>query len=272
MRAMLDRYRDRVLIGEIYLPFERLAAYYGKDLSGAHLPFNFALIHSSWSAAAVARLIDDYEGALPPGGWPNWVLGNHDQPRIAARVGPAQARIAAMLLLTLRGTPTMYYGDEIGLARVEVPPERAQDPWERREPGLGVGRDPWRSPMQWDESTNAGFSDAKSWLPLAPDHTTNNVASLREGTILSLYRELIALRNRHPALNVGAQRIVCADDDVLIYERADGRDVFVVALNFSAERRALRGLDEIQVILSTHHDTAAPAELRANEGVILRRS
>jgi alpha-glucosidase len=272
MRAVLDRYRDRVLIGEIYLPFERLAAYYGKDLSGAHLPFNFALIHSSWNAAAVARLINDYEAALPPGGWPNWVLGNHDQPRIAARVGPAQARIAAMLLLTLRGTPTMYYGDEIGLARVEVPPDRAQDPWERREPGLGVGRDPWRSPMQWDESTNAGFSDAKPWLPLAPDHTTNNVATLREGSILSLYRELIALRNRHPALNVGAQRIVCADDDVLIYERAEGRDAFVVALNFSTERRAPRGLTGTEMILSTHPRATTPEELRANEGVILRRA
>ena len=114
MRSLLDRYDERLLIGEIYLPLERLVAYYGKDLSGAHLPFNFQLILTAWKADAIARLIDEYENALPPGGWPNWVLGNHDQPRIAARVGEAQARVAAMLLLTLRGTPTMYYGDEIG--------------------------------------------------------------------------------------------------------------------------------------------------------------
>src|SRR4029453_10416484 len=94
MRQVLDQYDERVLIGEIYLPIERLVTYYGKDLGGAHLPFNFQLIHPAWPASAIAKLITDYEAALPPGGWPNWVLGNHDQPRIAARVTPAQARIA----------------------------------------------------------------------------------------------------------------------------------------------------------------------------------
>src|SRR5581483_5431646 len=106
-----------------------LVAYYGKDLSGTHLPFNFQLIRTAWNARALARLIEEYEAALPPGGWPNWVLGNHDRPRIASRVGQSQARVAAMLLLTLRGTPTMYYGDEIGLADVAVPPGAIQDPW-----------------------------------------------------------------------------------------------------------------------------------------------
>ncbi|MBV9077236.1 MAG: alpha-amylase, partial [Methylobacteriaceae bacterium] len=117
MRRVIDSYQDRVLIGEIYLPIERLVAYYGKDLTGAQLPFNFQLIQTAWNARAISRLVAEYEAALPAGGWPNWVLGNHDQPRIAARIGAAQARVAAMLLLTLRGTPTMYYGDEIGLGR-----------------------------------------------------------------------------------------------------------------------------------------------------------
>ena len=121
MRSVLDRCDERVLIGEIYLPIERLVTYYGQDLRGAQLPFNFQLLHTAWTAAAVGKLVTDYEVALPPGGWPNWVLGNHDQPRIAARVGEAQARIAAMLLLTLRGTPTMYYGDELGIGRVVDP-------------------------------------------------------------------------------------------------------------------------------------------------------
>ena len=134
MRAVIDLYPDRVLIGEIYLPLERLVTYYGHDLSGAHLPFNFQLIHTAWNAREIASLIHDYEIALPEGGWPNWVLGNHDQSRVAARVGKAQARIAAMLLLTLRGTPTLYYGDEIGLDRVDVAPEFVQDPWEKNEP------------------------------------------------------------------------------------------------------------------------------------------
>jgi len=150
MRSVLERYDERVLIGEIYLPLERLFSYYGKDLGGAHLPFNFQLIHAAWTASSIAKLVTDYEAGLPPGGWPNWVLGNHDQPRIAARVGAAQARIAAMLLLTLRGTPTLYYGDELGIGRVAVPRDAVQDPWEKNEPGLGprsvahaipVGRD-----------------------------------------------------------------------------------------------------------------------------------
>jgi alpha-glucosidase len=110
MRSTLDAYPDRLLIGELYLPIERLVLYYGKDGKGAHLPFNFHLISIAWTAAAIATLVEEYEAALPPGAWPNWVLGNHDQKRIAARLGPAQARIAAMLLLTLRGTPTIYSG------------------------------------------------------------------------------------------------------------------------------------------------------------------
>jgi glycosidase len=111
MRRVLDGH-DAVMIGELYLPIERLVTYYG---SGVHLPFNFHLLSTPWNAREVASLVESYEAALPPGAWPNWVLGNHDRSRIASRVGPAQARVAAMLLLTLRGTPTLYYGDEIGM-------------------------------------------------------------------------------------------------------------------------------------------------------------
>ena len=150
------------MIGEIYLPFERLMAYYGRDLTGAHLPFNFALLETPWHARAIAKLIDEYEAALPPGAWPNWVLGNHDRPRVASRVGEAQARVAAMLLLTLRGTPTLYYGDEIGLPQATIPPERVQDPFEKNVPGLGLGRDGCRTPMQWDASRYAGFSQRRA--------------------------------------------------------------------------------------------------------------
>ena len=151
----------------------------------------------------MAELVARYEAALPPGGWPNWVLGNHDQPRIAARVGQAQARIAAMLLLTLRGTPTLYYGDEIGLGHVPIPPGRAQDPWERNEPGHG--RDPERTPMQWDDGQNAGFSAAEPWLPLSEDWPTRNVEGQRSdpASMLTLYRRLLALRRDHAALAVG---------------------------------------------------------------------
>ena len=144
MRAIADSYGasgrgERVLIGEIYLPVDRLMHYYGRERAGVHLPFNFQLIDAPWEARSLATLIADYEAALPPGGWPNWVLGNHDRPRVAAKRGQAQARVAAMLLLTLRGTPTLYYGDELGLSDVAIPPAQVQDPRELREPGLGLG-------------------------------------------------------------------------------------------------------------------------------------
>ncbi len=106
---------------------------------------------------------------LPPGGWPNWVIASHDYPRIAAKLGEAQARVAAMLLLTLRGTPTLYQGDELGIGKVIVPSDRVRDPKELREPGIGLGRDPSRTPMAWDRSPHAGFSSVEPWLPLHVD-------------------------------------------------------------------------------------------------------
>src|ERR1700739_4789063 len=144
MRSVVDEFSGRVLIGEIYLPGPQLMSYYGKNLKGANLPFNFHLLQCPWSADAVAEVISEYDRALPEGAWPNWVLGNHDQPRIASRVGKHQARVAAMLLFTLPGTITMYYGDEIGMTNVPVAPEQVQDPAGKNEPGIGRGRDPER--------------------------------------------------------------------------------------------------------------------------------
>ena len=149
---MVDEYDDRVLIGEIYLPIERLVAYYGRRLErrapAVQLPADPARRGMRATVGAAHRRV---RSALPPGAWPNWVLGNHDSPRIASRVGPAQARVAAMLLLTLRGTPTLYYGDEIGMDDVPIPPEpRAGSLARRTCPGCGCGRDPARTPMQWD--------------------------------------------------------------------------------------------------------------------------
>ncbi len=276
MRAVLDRYAERVLIGEIYLPLARLVTYYGENLGGAHLPFNFQLLETAWRAPAIARLVQDYEQALPPGGWPNWVLGNHDRPRIAARVGAEQARVAAMLLLTLRGTPTMYYGDEIGLAQVAIPPEAVQDPWEKNEPGLGLGRDPVRTPMQWDAGAQAGFTDgARPWLPLAAHHRDCNVAALQDDprTILSLYRALIDLRRRRSALSIGDFRLVGATESVLVYERALGDERLAVALNFGAEPQPLPdAVAGLQVLLSTRLDRAEALDkplLRPHEGLVL---
>jgi alpha-glucosidase len=281
MRALFDEYDERVLIGEIYLPVERLVKYYGEAQSGVHLPFNFQLILAKWDARHLARLIEEYEAALPADGWPNWVLGNHDQSRIASRVGEPQARVAAMLLRTLRGTPTLYYGDEIGMHDVEIPADRVQDPFERNVPGKGLGRDPERTPMQWDSTPRAGFTTApEPWLPLARDAAERNVEHQRAEprSMLALHHALLALRRGEPALEVGRYRPVPADGNVLAYVRhAPGSgDSFLVALNL-ADVPATLDLPQHggTVALSTHMDrdgepVSDTLSLRADEGVVVR--
>jgi alpha-glucosidase len=279
LRRVVDEFEDRVLIGEIYLPLERLVAYYGTDLDGVHLPFNFQLLQSAWDARGIAAMIDQYEGLLPNGGWPNWVLGNHDNPRIATRVGPQQARVAAMLLLTLRGTPTMYYGDEIGMVDVPIPRDRVRDPYEKNVPGIGVGRDPCRTPMQWDASACAGFGIAEPWLPISDDHSVVNVAAADADptSILTLYRRLLKLRREYRALSIGDYRPVAMTGDLLAYVRETEGERFLVALNLgsgpfalSLSALGLRG----RTVLSTWLDRedlshAETINLRADEGVIV---
>ncbi|QHT67683.1 DUF3459 domain-containing protein [Rhodocytophaga rosea] len=234
MRRLMDEYEDRLIIGEIYLPIHKLVTYYGINNQGAHLPFNFQLIALPWNARQISSTIDQYEGALPANGWPNWVLGNHDQSRIASRVGKSQARVAAMLLLTLRGTPTIYYGDEIGMHDVAIPEEEVQDPQGLNMPGLNLSRDPFRTPMQWDDSLNAAFTTGKPWLRLAEDYKRNNVQAQKDDaeSMLTLYRRLIELRNTEPALHIGNYIPVYTENDLLAFIReADKR--FLVVLNLS---------------------------------------
>ncbi|HTZ57273.1 MAG TPA: alpha-amylase family glycosyl hydrolase [Acidobacteriaceae bacterium] len=274
MRAILDSYGDRLLIGETYLSFDQLATYYGRNLEGAQLPFNFHLIQTPWKADAIAAVIKDYEASLPPGAWPNWVIGNHDQPRIATRVGRDQARIAAMLLLTLRGTPTMYYGDEVGMTDVPIPRGEVQDSAEKNQPGKGLGRDPERTPMQWDDSANAGFTRGKPWLRLAADFASVNVAVLsrERDSLLSLYRELIRLRTFQAALHGGSVREVASNGPVLRYERVEGTERFAVLLNLSAAKEEA-AVAAGRIAISTHMDREEAVEgrvlLRPFEGVVV---
>lgn len=275
LRQVIDEFDDRVLIGEIYLPPDKLVAYYGRDLAGAHLPFNFALISTPWNARAIAKLVDDYEAALPAGAWPNWVLGNHDRQRIASRAGTDRARVAAMLLLTLRGTPTLYYGDEIGMPQVAIAPDRVRDPWGKNVPGMG--RDGCRTPMQWDDTAYTGFSVCEPWLPLSKDIALVNVATEREDTasMLSLYRALITLRRARPELALGGYRLVSAADDLLVYAREHQDQRLLVALNLGMAPVSLevRG----RVLLSTFMDRQAEVidgllGLRGAEGVVIEPS
>ena len=271
MRAVVAEFdrpdASRILIGEIYLPIERLVTYYGPDdsgvLRGVQLPFNFHLIGAQWQAAALADLIRRYDAALPTGAWPNWVLGNHDQSRIATRVGEAHARLAALLLLTLRGTPTLYYGDELGLPDTDIPPAARRDPAGLREPGKGLGRDPQRSPMPWDAGDGAGFSNGEPWLPLGADHRRRNVDVARSDprAMLALIRALLALRRAQPALHAGTIEAVRADGDRLSFQRHHGTTRLLIELNFGDRPVAAWTGDEgaRQLLSTTEFDDGAPA-------------
>jgi alpha-glucosidase len=280
MRRVNDEYDGRVLIGEIYLPLDRLVRFYGEELTGIHLPFNFGLVTiPDWSAATVAKVIDRYEAALPTGAWPNWVLGNHDVPRVATRVGQARAGLAQMLLLTLRGTATTYYGDEIGMHDTGIPADRMQDPLA----DVGKNRDGARTPMQWDSSGSAGFCapDVEPWLPLAADHGERNVALQADDpeSELGLFRRLVQLRRGSHALSLGSYLpIAIADDDVLVYLREHGDERVLVALNFAAAATAVdvSGIGSTaELLCSTTMNRAAPIALErvpldAHEGIVVR--
>ncbi len=237
MRKLLDEYEDRMMIGEIYLPIHKLVDYYGTaESKGAHLPFNFLLLSLPWDARQVSAVVDEYEGSLPTEGWPNWVLGNHDQPRITSRVGLQQARVAAMLLLTLRGTPTIYYGDEIGMRDVPIPFSEVKDPQGLNMPDKNLSRDPSRTPMQWDNSEYAGFSHAKPWLRLDRNFSRVNVQSQKNDpySMLSFYKKLISLRQKEPSLAIGKYVPVLGDQQVVAYTRhEEGFTRFLVVLNLS---------------------------------------
>jgi glycosidase len=280
-RALLDAYPgERVSIGELHHPdFDTWAKYYGQRQDEIHVPFNFHVINSPWRADAVRRAVEGVQGALPSGAWASWVLGNHDQPRFASaeRASRAQAKVGMLMLLTLRGTPTIYYGEEIGMVDVPVATADSRDPLERREPGRG--RDPERSPMQWDASPNAGFTrpDAVPWLPLAPDAATVNVAGQAEDpdSILTLTRRLIELRREHPVLHAGEfEPFGPTPDGTFAFRRASPLGQLTIALNLTGEDRSVPGAGPGRVLIGTHRDrdgTEEPTDiqLRPNEAVVV---
>ena len=289
MRKVLDEYQERMMVGEIYLPNADLMKYYGTpDLLECHLPFNFQLIRAKWDASIVRKMVDDYEQALPEGAWPNWVLGNHDRDRLATRITPAQARVANMLLLTLRGTPTCYYGDELGMENVPIPPDMVQDPPAVNQPEIAhiVGRDPERTPMQWDDSPNAGFSAPgakRPWLPLARNFKQVNVeVQLQDKkSFLNFFCKLMDYRKTSPALKAGSYRSLDLKSaegraNCFVYERRAEREHLVVALNFSGQEQKVElpysGTGKI--VLSTTMDRKGDVNLsefhlNPNEGLLI---
>jgi glycosidase len=283
MRAVLDGYTpERFSVGEILdLDLPRWASYYGRG-DELHMPFNFTLVWAPWDAAKFKAAVDGVEAVVPDHGWPNHVLGNHDEPRLATRYGRDAVRSAAVLLLSLRGTPTLYYGDELGLPELPVPPDRQQDPYGRRVPGKG--RDGCRTPMPWDGTPNAGFAPAGAtpWLPLGPAAQGAHVAAQLDNSasILNLYRALLAYRRSSPALQVGGYRpLGGVPPDCFAYLREHpGAPTVAAALNFGGGAMQVPGLPPGRIAVSTGMDRAGertgpgPVRLGPHEAVLIESS
>jgi alpha-glucosidase len=285
MRQLLDGYSERVIVGEIGLAPQELMPYYGQAHDECHLPVNFRLIHIPWRAQAVREAVNEYEGLLPPGCWPNWVLGNHDQRRLVNRIGKIQARVATMLLLTLRGTPTCYYGDELGMQDGIIPPHLVRDPQAVNQPEIAaiMGRDPQRTPMQWDSLPHAGFTAAEvePWLPVSADYRVCNVAVQESDpySFINFFRALTRLRQATSALLLGDYAEVPTGlDSIFAYTRTFEGQSYLVVLNFASQRcnLDLGGLRPMaELLISTQmrrrgNISLTPLLMEADEGAVLK--
>jgi alpha-glucosidase len=278
-----DNSKSVVSIGEIHIgDLEEWSTYYGKNLDEMHLPFNFALLGVDWEADQIRDHVNQMEKTLQPGAWPNYVLGNHDESRLASRVGSEQARIAAMLLLTLRGTPTIYYGEEIGMTNGDIPPEMELDPAGLNQPGWDQGRDICRTPMQWSGEPWAGFSSpdtAQTWLPVAENYPEVNVQTQlnQPKSMLQLYTSLLALRKSTVVLQTGDYQVITdSPENTYCYIREDRDQKILICLNFDQDEKVIQSdlLNKSKILLSTYLDREGPVDLpltlRSHEGCILK--
>lgn len=275
-RAVVDAYdHNPYTVGEIHIfDLPEWASYYGENLDQLHMPFNFHLMACDWDASSLRVLIEALLWHVPVGGWTNWTLGNHDEKRLATRLGAENARLAALLLLTLRGVPFIYYGDELGMQDVEIPEGQGRDPWGAKVSFLG--RDGARTPMQWTSGVNAGFTDGTPWLPLAPDHEQKNVETelADEGSVLNLYRRLIRIRGDSSALRIGSFLAhPSSNEDVLVYRKEADDDTKTVALNLSDAWQEVKIRAGSVVLSSLDHERSGRVNgsisLAPREGVIV---
>ncbi|MGH2782911.1 MAG: alpha-amylase family glycosyl hydrolase, partial [Thermoleophilaceae bacterium] len=277
-RRLCDGYDEpRVLVGETWVcELERLAAFYGRDGDELHLAMNFVFILARFDAARLAAIVASSEAAIPPEAWPVWALSNHDLSRFPSRWAaddPRLVRCLIMLLLALRGTPIIYYGDELGMPNTHVPPDRVRDHLpEGGSVAVSPPRDRSRTPMPWSPEPGGGFTDAdvEPWLPFG-DLAATNVADQRQdpGSLLNLCRAMIALRRRHAELRTGAYAQLAAPDGVWAFRRGAGT---TVALNLCDRGARLTGVEgEIQVASDRAREgerLTGELELRPWEGMV----
>jgi alpha-glucosidase len=280
-RQLLDRYGERIAVGEV----EPTGAegYYGSGDDELHLVFNFAMLYQRrWDARAFRDLVQAWYDKLPPGAWPCWVLNNHDNRRSISRYAAgehteARAKVAATMLLTLRGTPFLYYGEELGLRQGRIPRAEIVDPPGRKYWPFDKGRDGCRTPMPWAATLNAGFSTGRPWLRVNPDYARVNVESARRdpASLLNYYRQLLALRHASPALQQGAYRALDQSDKVFAYERAAADQRLLIVLNFAARPATLPIDGAWRVRLSSlgraDSNVRDTLTVAANEAAILER-
>lgn len=267
IRAVFDEYPGRMGVGEVFGTAEEVGRYYGdEDGDGLHLAFNFQFIHeaehglTAWDAEALRRIVSAAEASLPAGAQPCYALGNHDRPRFISRHntdgrGRERARAAVLLLLGLRNTPFIYYGEEIGMEDVDIPAGRLQDPARIRT----IGRDPERTPMQWDGSSGKGFSTVEPWLPYGDPSCNVAVQDGDPGSLLSLYRRAIWVRRNTPALLRGGYRELPAPADVFAWARVlPGEPSVAVAVNTGPTPREVDLAGGGTVILATDRALGGP--------------
>ncbi|GIW61230.1 MAG: oligo-1,6-glucosidase [Patescibacteria group bacterium] len=253
----LKQYDDVYVISEAKISPKLMAEWQRVCGYLNYSPLNFPFVNLPWDAHAYRSYIDIYDKEIGEIYWPNYFLSNHDEPRVVARVGKERARILAMMLLTLRGTPFLYYGDEIGIGYVPIPPDKIQDPYEKRVPGKGLGRDPVRTPLPWNDGVYGGFSIHEPWLPLNPDYKTCNIETQQKDkrSMLSLYKMLIHYRNRSKSLRLGTyQSIDCGNRDILAYERLFASEKHLIMLNFSSESQTVHYNGRGILICTTYLD------------------
>ena len=239
IRQILDSYPERYMVGETFIGgADKAAQYCGPN--ALHAAFNFSFLQNRWKPAQFLKSIQVWETELNSDSFPNYVLSNHDNPRAATRYGRGESderlKVAAAMLLTLRGTPYIYYGEEIGLRDIRIRRQDMKDPVGRRYWPFFKGRDGCRAPMQWDAQPNAGFSPVQPWLPVHPDYLLRNVDLQREdaNSIFNFYRRLILLRRGSTALQTGLFQPLAYDSNrLLAYLRTDADQNVAVLLNFS---------------------------------------
>ncbi len=273
MRQFVDQWDERMLVGEVYTQIgepELAASYLGTGSEELHTAFDFTLIYKKWDARIFNRCIENWYSHVPQGGWPSNVLSNHDQSRTVSRIKSdsvtfKRARVAAALLLTLKGTPFVYYGEEIGMKDGRIKKSELMDPVGKRYWPFHPGRDPSRTPMQWSDHLNAGFTLGKPWLPVNDDYLQVNVSrQLRDSdSLLNFYRNLISLRKEKRALQMGEWiPVIRGDRDIIAYYRIVEEEKILVILNFKGKSRKIKfdGSESWRVIFSSHKrpDTVLP--------------